>query len=254
MTNKTALIKHLISEMIEAEYLTKNAEPISFDVKERSEDPQDQLDRGWIIQKIKAVVNSEEAGTIKISYIPGDRFLAEYPSILSYLEKAEGRSLVLPKWSDIAKGKRASDYFATLTPAEQLFVLKSLLGRPLSNEDLREIQTLPPATIKAEYKKMLKKIQEKYGKNFEQFKAFHVDKPFVDYITVKPSARRNRIGAALYQKAAEWLATKGLKLYASGIQSDEAKASWEWLKQNKGANIGTEPGPYGKTRTYLSYL
>lgn len=105
---------------------------------------------------------------------------------------------------------------------------------------------------------MLNDLSERYEHQFEKFKEFHYDKPLVDYIRVYEPHRRKRIGAALYEKAARWLAeTKGLKLYASGIQSNEAKAAWQWLQKNKEANIGKEvfeDGDRTKTRIFLSYL
>lgn len=101
-----------------------------------------------------------------------------------------------------------------------------------------------------------KQMQRKFGRDFQDFKAFHIDKPLVDYIRVDEDYQRRRIGIALYQYGAKWLAGKGMKLYASGLQSDKAKAAWEWLKKNRGAKIGTEDMMYAgkkKTRTFLSY-
>lgn len=66
--------------------------------------------------------------------------------------------------------------------------------------------------------------------------------------------RRQGIGRALYLFGARWLArSKGLPLYASGLQSDEAQASWGNMRTLKRVPIREEPSPYGGTRLNLDY-
>jgi hypothetical protein len=121
----------------------------------------------------------------------------------------------------------------------------------LKDEDIPKLSNKEKNEKEKEY---LEKVKNKYQSRMENFKNFHVDKPIVDYIRVFDNHRRQRIAIALYEYGAKWMAKKGMKLYASGIQSDEAQAAWEWLKKNRGANIGREKSSYDKIRTFLSYL
>jgi hypothetical protein len=60
-----------------------------------------------------------------------------------------------------------------------------------------------------------------------------VNKPIVDYINVNEDYRRTGIGTALYFAGANWMRNIGMQLYASSIQSDEARSVWSKFK-NKG--------------------
>lgn len=245
----------LIKLIIEQEFFTKEEKPIEFDIHEQSPDKNDQLGRGWVVHKIEAKVDGKPAGYIKISYIPHENFKEEYSNIVQFVDKIRGRSFYPGKKykSLLTKRFRASDDFNELPLKAQVVGLDNMIGEwpyyfdrnnpdDHSEEELLELKN-----------QFIERLWEKFGKAFEEFKDFHVEKPLVDFIRVYPDFQRQRIGIALYEKAARWLAEKGLKLYASGLQSDEAKKAWEWLQKHKGANIGTEK--HGdRTRMYLSYL
>jgi len=64
---------------------------------------------------------------------------------------------------------------------------------------------------------------EKYGRGFKAFKAFMVDKPVVDFIRVGEEYQRRGVATALYDYGAHYLSQRGMKLYASGLQSKEAR-------------------------------
>lgn len=87
--------------------------------------------------------------------------------------------------------------------------------------------------------------------------AIIVDHPFVDFIRVNDDMRRQGIGTALYQYGAKWLAReKGLPLYASGIQTTEAKAAWKFMRDpTRQMPVHDEPHPTkpGEMRTKLDY-
>jgi hypothetical protein len=44
----------------------------------------------------------------------------------------------------------------------------------------------------------------------------------------------------LYKAGAEWMKERGMKMYASGLQSSDAKAAWE--KMEKIFKVGKEKG------------
>lgn len=50
--------------------------------------------RGWIVDVIKAYLNSQEVGYLKISYIPKAQFKLFYPSIINYYSQISGKHLL----------------------------------------------------------------------------------------------------------------------------------------------------------------
>lgn len=111
------------------------------------------------------------------------------------------------------------------------------------------LDRMNPKEAAAVEKRLLGEYNKRYGKEFLKFKNHWLNKPLVDYIRVTEKFQRQGIGIALYEEGAKHLASMGLKLYASTSQQPGAKAAWEWLKANAGANVGTD----GK-RLFLSFL
>ena len=237
----------LIQLLLEEEFKTKTGNKITFNVSEDSEKDMKYISTNlpispsaWIVHKIDALVDNKPVGHLNISYIPKERFDEQYASIFDFIS-GEGQA-----W--------AKDFYNMPQEDRLKEMSKGLGGWPgLSKEEIGKLSSDEKDKLEKKYTKI---AYVKYKKRFDDFKEFHVDKPLVDYIRVPDDMRRNRIGVALYEFGARWLAKKGFKLHASGIQSNEAKASWEWLSKNKGANIGTEKSLYGgkeKSRTFLSY-
>jgi GNAT superfamily N-acetyltransferase len=250
---ETRTLKNLIKLLVEQEFQTKLGNPIEFKIYERSPDS-DRMDRGWALHKIEAYVGGKEAGYIKISYIPRANFEKEYASIIQYVDKITGTGFGIPKIYRRG-GEYVSDYFDQLPLEVQVKALDVewpyYFDRNKKPEEHTEKELL---NLK---RKFFERIEKKYGAQFRDFESYMVDKPIVDYINVEKPFQRQRIGAALYEYAARWLAKKGYKLYASGLQTPKAKASWQWMKKDKGSQIGSEKDMwYGdeKKRTYLSYV
>lgn len=203
---------------------TKSGLPITFTTVPDSE----KENRGWQVDKITAFVDGVEAGYLKISYIPQANLARFYPSILNYMTQIQGSSLMpyekkrLP-WQD-------------LTLEEKRSLIARLRWERLHRENLEELaRTLPDDAIDPLIETLVAKLEQSdKGKSFDDFKAFHIDKPLVDYIRVYDenssptgkSFQRDHIGLALYQEGAAYLATQGLHLWASGIQSDDAQHAW----------------------------
>lgn len=69
---------------------------------------------------------------------------------------------------------------------------------------------------------------------FAAFRAFHLDRPLVDYVSTRRSEANGvladnsgrGIGLMLYAGAVQILAGKSLRLHASGLQSDSARRLW----------------------------
>lgn len=220
-------------------YHTKDGIPITF--KTFDDDPTDHgVNSGWVVRRVSAYVEGQEAGYLKISYIPKDRMDRFYPTIWHWLELEGNRGLVkaLETGPDTlwAEAKRS---FGGWGYRE---------GKPPSPQERDE--------------DLAKWVAYKQ-KGFDEFKAFFRDKPIVDYILVKDGYKRQHVGLALYTYGARWMATRfGLPLYASGIQSDEAQHAWDKMRHLKRIPLHTEPAPYMRkekpkdpmrTRTLIDY-
>lgn len=73
------------------------------------------------------------------------------------------------------------------------------------------------------------RARERFEVDYKQSYDFLVDKPTVGYILVDEKFKRRGIGTQLYFEAAKWCQSKGLRLYASGIQSESAQAVWRHM-------------------------
>lgn len=202
-------------------------------------DSEGDKNRGWRVDKLLAFINGEQVGFINMSWIPEERFNREFPTIFDYLGKIEGKGSFLRKYSKYNMSEPLGRIKAMLDEIDYT-------GRRSKDPAL---DTMSPKQISTMEKNLLKDFNKKYGKKFKEFREHWMDKPMVDYIHVNDEYRRQGIAIALYEEGAKYLATMGLKLYASSLQQPGAKAAWDWLRVNARANVGQE----GK-RTYLSFL
>lgn len=218
------------------EYQTKEGTEITL----RHTEDAEKIQSPWVVHKIDAYIGDEHAGYIKVSYVPREYLKKFIPNIFSYLTKIKGVNLLPREISHIHYSKLSHEqlvdsfemvyYYAnherypTWDPKEKKYIYKGKFVNEYSKEELIEV-----------YKEFEKVLIKQYGKQFQDFKQFHVDKPLVDYVRVNEPEedpkrfRRKRIGEALYLAATEWMNSKGMKLYASGLQSDPAKATWEYF-------------------------
>lgn len=224
-------LREFIEQVIEA-FLTKQDQEITF-VDFEQDPSENRPNSAWVVHRSNASVDGIPAGWIKISYIPPEKFQQKYATLLDWITNSEGMG-------NLAK-------FDFKDPEQAFQASLEALG--YGDWKRHGMEKMSPAEVKKFKRQIAKQLDDKFGKRYLAFKEFHLGKPMVDYIFVSEEQRRNGIGVALYEHAAQWMATKGMKLYASGIQSQQAKAAWEWLKVHKGANIGTEGD-----RTFLSFL
>lgn len=210
------------------EYKTKDGREITFDI---IEDEEGDNNRGWQVDKITAYVNGEQAGYLKITYIPKERFLTYYPSIFNWAAQINGNSILpyekrhLP-WQKLdAEEKR------------RLLLDGSMALGYLPDVEQRKIQSLPESQLDTEIEKLEKVYNKKFGAKFKEFYNYFVDKPYEDYIHVfekgdRINPRRSKemseftftrqgIATALYFKAVEYLAAKGLRMRLSTLRSKE---------------------------------
>ncbi len=192
------------------------------------EDLEGDENRGWQVDKIEAYLNDKLVGYIKVSWIPRQRFDQHYKTIAQYVSKVAG-SVFLPyeyvnepNYNNIPVDVLRSN----------LFSAASTVYGYVSYEQQQQFKKMSDEQVIAKYRQLEKMLHKKYGKRFDDFREYYVDKPIIDFIRVDDQYRRQGIGTALYRAAHEWLKQKHLKLYASGIQTDEAKAAWSQMEKD----------------------
>jgi len=195
-----------------------------------------QENRGWIVDKVTATFNGQEAGYLKIGYIPKKNFEEFYPSIIDYMDRIEGWWLGKKKDGILQYVRRILTHYD--------MDLLNKIDRDKERYDEKWAEELFPI--------LEKEIYHKYKKKFLVFKEYWVDKPLVDYINVEIKYWDTGIGYGLYIAGAKWMAEKNMVLYASTTQSPRAKNVWIKMEKLGKMPIKREQGPYGE-RKFLDY-
>lgn len=240
------------------DFKTKSGKPIEFKITPDSEGDDN---RGFRVDKIDAYVEGIHAGYIKVSYIPKERFEEWVPTIWHWKTHFGGGNAIpynkpKAKIEDLSNQEISriisyvvSNHYPKLPRGKQGQRIKDFLDSLLKDknhwdkslrDDVSREDLLTALDI---LEKLL--MNSNMGKKYKQFQEFHVDKPLVDYINVFDGQHVNRnkldddmtdwrrqgIATALYIKAAKYLKSQGLKLHASGVQSDDAKGAWKHLEK-----------------------
>lgn len=227
----TETLDQALGERIEGDWRTKAGETIQLVWHEDTE----RENRGWIVHQMSAIVQGQLVGYLKVSFIPEERRKKYYPDVASYLTQVKGTHGLTHE-----DPRERLRYYSTQCETWHNW---------LSREDVDAMSEGERAERLARY---TAQVEEKHRDAFAAFVHFHVDKPLVDYVYIDPAWRRQRIALALYQATAERLNRAGLDLYASGVQSDDARMIWAHIRST--SELGEyvqdvdEPGPRKKKR------
>lgn len=219
-----------LQEILEA--ATKDGREITFN---RIPDSEGDKNRGWQVDQLDAYLGNQKVGYIKLSYIPKKRFKRYYRSIFNYLSQLTGKH-VLPYKADTALPSELSDeeLRKTFPQAYQAATNRYPKYDHSTNEYLHSGKPLKDLTreeLLAAYKEIEKILIKNHEMYFLNFKKHTMDRPLVDFISVDENFRRLGVGQALYKEAAKWMAEQGMKVYASGVQSKPAEASWQSMEK-----------------------
>lgn len=193
-----------------------------------TDDIEGDRNRGWTVDQIDAYLNGEKVGYLKLSYIPHERFKRYYPGILNWLSQIGGHH-TLPydykdsPWQGIPTNELRKSIFSLAQTCR--------IDWNTCNKLSTEAKTMNDIEIRNLVRELENKLWEDKGWQFRRFKQYYVDKPIVDYIRVEEPYKRQGIGTALYRAGHEWMKSKGMKMYASSTQSDEAKATWKAMRK-----------------------
>lgn len=211
-----------IQSILSEAYYTKDGEEIELKREENFDDIS--LHKGFVLDKITAHVNGEEVGYLKIQNIPHKEFHKHYGTIYNWLTRFGGQN-VLPY-------KKQSYHYEDLSNDERRTMLKDIVYMKFVpwGEETEYVAQFNDREVLEKIREFEDKLNRgEKGNQYRKFKNYHKDKPFVDFIQVKPDFRRQRIAEAMYLEAAKWMKERGMKFYAAGSQSKEAKAAWKHL-------------------------
>lgn len=200
----------------------------------------------FAVDIISAYNDIQEVGYLKISYMPRKNWNTFFPGILNFVVYLGHRFF-------------PSEYATTPWKKIPIEVLRKHLvhGRlhienHVSSAEQRRMETLTDDQVYQEWENLEKIAKTKYGKRMREYQQYFVDKPFVDFIRVHPEFQRQKIGSALYKAGYEWMKSKGMKLRASGTQSDQA--SQAWTDMEKAGYVEKEPAQWANKNIERRYL
>lgn len=202
-------------------------------------DVEGDFNRGWQVDKITASVAGKEIGYLKLSNIPSQRFADRCPTILNFLTIFSG-------WCGFPT---ICDYINTEEGRDMYDRGKSRHPKNLSDDELRETLSSAHNYLRSEYgyaqefknvtdrAELLQhldatiELAEKFhGKAMRKFKAYHVNRPVDDYVSVIPEFRRQGIATHLYIIASKWVESQELNLYLSTCRTPDGLAVSEKLR------------------------
>jgi hypothetical protein len=195
--------------------------------------------RGWIDHRISAILEGEDVGHITISYIPQKRFNEHYSEgVVDFLSKING-------------GPRKPDSGINKKWISSMYWHYNSEGYMEANSVLNSINQMSDGEAFKFYNDTIKPYcKKKYGKEFNDFKKYHVDYPIVSFIIVEPNYRHNGIGTALYVEGARLMKKEfGMNLYSSTTQSGSAELAWASMAR-RGIAV---PAPTRKIDTSNDY-
>jgi len=214
----------------------KSTLPLQFEYIEDIEPP----NRGFQLDIMKAILDGNEVGYLKVEYVPRAKFEHFTPTIFHYFKDFEGWTGVKctpgiqPDLEDI-------EFWAELIHYSRSW--------PSSYSKTGNVPSVEKRLIH------IQKIAKSYQEKFDRYIDYHVGKPKVGYIRVKEEFQRKGIAIDLYEMTARKLATMGFDLRASTLQQAGATAAWDYMLANR-YPIHKEKTRYMESpfRYVLSYL
>ncbi len=194
--------------------------------------------RGFVLHILRAFETGQQVGYLKVSYICSEKIKTEWPDgFYSWLELFGGGNIYpygIEKIADLSDDQLCI-MVATLLDNRLLYqynkedVIKTIQSRFKDRSDME-------SWLKTDYFKT--KSFSYHERKYNDFINHFVDKPFVDYINTEKSENngnlsdnsRRGIGLLMYKKTSEELSKMGLRLYASNLQTESAKKSWDKME------------------------
>lgn len=176
----------------------------------------DRTPRGYVIHQIDALLDEQPVGYIRISFLSKSLCYQLMPTAWHYMDLHQGWCLPLDNL--VRLWERAHSY-ARRSPASR----PDLASWSISDTDVPDEQTMLSD---------LAILEKPYWRRMRKRIRTHCNTPMVEYSRVDEKYRRQGIGTQLYIAMSKFLAeTYNFPLYASTLQSPEAEALWQGMRQ-----------------------
>ena len=230
------------------EYTTHKGVKITFDHRPAAE----HLKAGYICDQIDAYEEGKKVGYLKIDRIDISLFKKECPDIWAYMQEYMGKHMFSDPTQPIGEKPLSELVSAIRSGYISRYVHYYAKQMKWAPEEISTINTIANGDSIPDYSKyesIIRKFFKQWNKTdsgkdaITRMKATidRATKPFVAYINTKENSHQGveannsgrGIGMALYLEGARWIAKRGLAkgLYASSLQSDEAKEAWIKLER-----------------------
>lgn len=198
--------------------------------------------RGFIDNETSVWIDEEKVGYLISTYVPNDNFTFFNPTIWNFASNFSGWGLGLNNFSDNLEITNPYDL------SEEKF--DGFAKTALHYLQVGDFSMSEKVFSKKEFDSLAKKSRryKKLVEDEKKFKDFHVDSPYVGYISTRRNANRGvlsdnegrGLGIILYLATAEIYSKKGLDFHSSSLQQQRAKEIWDkfqdlgWTKNKNG--------------------
>jgi len=207
-------------------------------------DIDDGIKSAWTVDLVELHTDSGPAGYLKISYVPKELAETYFPDAFAYSVWELGRH----NWQLRAQLLQPQEEWSR----EQLLeAFHWTDGFRTADDELAWRENAADQELLEAWETRRRELGEEASVEYERFKDFHVDKPLIDYVRVSSGQydqhyqdgkrvqdhadmadhRRQGLATVMYETAAIWMRTRGMKLHASGVQSDDAVGVWKKFEE-----------------------
>lgn len=181
------------------------------------------LNEEWTSDLVEAFLNEDKIGYCYVRYLTPENFKKYIENdILYYVSQYTGK---IPGYT-YNKGnipELVKQMSMAIDPWTEWIPNKIYNGELPSD--------LPVSWWETKYKKYKEKLKIKFWKEIKDLKTHFVNKPLIDFIRVNDFYHGGGVGYGLYIAMALFMKEKGLALWASDLQSEQAAKAWKRMER-----------------------
>lgn len=183
----------------------------------------------WSDDEIRAFVDGEDVGYLKISYIPKKNAKLLFPDVLTFMHR-NNSNLIFP--SEVINDHLGPVDYSSMSDGQ---LRELLIGLTLTffggwSDRQNAIKRMDKREMLVMLKEYMRVSKRKNGPDYKKFLETYVDKPFVNFIKVFDNFQQTGIATLLYVITSKWLQERGMYLYAGDPQTDRAKEIWNRME------------------------
>jgi hypothetical protein len=208
----------------------------------------DGIKEGWVVDLVEAHTEQGLAGYLKLSYIPKENMERWYPNPFIWWAREGGNGWEWSLREFIDKDESLWSREELLTAIEKCDSWPYLSD---SGEWKTKRASLSIDELRNHWRERKQIINDQHAQDYQQFRRYWLNHPVVDFIRVhnggrdRPyvngvrqddwlevaDSRRQGIATVLYETGVLWMHTRNMPMYASSLQSEEAKKVWSHFRK-----------------------